>query len=116
MSLLLPNEAIPNGDGYDLTASGAAKLILCMAYDDDQSDCSPEQQAKNLASVGRGLALAKSRGFADGERLANLLSRGPAPNAALILSLFDRLFAYLPAEEFLRAAGLEPHDPLGRLQ
>lgn len=117
MSILAPYEAIPREGYYDLTATGAAKLILYLAYEPDQSDCSPEQQAKNLAAVGKSLDLAKSRGFTDGDRLTNLLARGPADNAALIVCLFARLFFYIPAEEFLRTAGFEPkHFCQGGLQ
>ncbi len=107
MNLLSEHEAIADDGFYRLAATGTVKLLMFMAYEPDQTDCSPEQQARNLNSIAQALALAKSRGFADGERLANLLVQRSPKSSSLVLALFDRLFACVEPEALLDAMGFD---------
>lgn len=107
MNILSPHEAVPDDGYYNLSASGTVKVILFIVYQPDQSDCTPEQQLKNLEAVGKGMALAKTRGFNESERLANQLARASAANGPLIATLLDRLLSFVTPQEFLKAAGFD---------
>lgn len=126
IGLFRPDEIRPYGEQFLLSPSGSVKLMLYLAHDEVDQEATPEEQARAIEIVSKGLALAERRGFHDGERLVRLLARGPdRRSTAIILSLFDQLFACVTAEEFLReidfpidaqAVGLEALQTTGRLQ